>query len=460
VEYLTGTEEPDIPEKAKEEPIQSIQRNENGLISKIWVKCGKAFLAERKNKQTCTDKCWKEKSRKTKKMTQYTVFFSWQSDLPNNKNRNFIESCLLKSVKDLKKDVDYRLELNIDRDTQSKSGTPDITESIFDKIDRCSFFVADVSIINGKSRKYRKTPNPNVLTELGYAAKKLGWERIICVFNTEFGKVSDLPFDLRNRRILTYELNSENKINVKKNVEKIFHSTLMENYKKTVFSNELMDYYNSDIYLVLLKLITDISKIMFGYNFKNSSLDTIEKVLSIEESDIEKALNDSIFIGFQLFKSYNEYVNDLSKQLEKIVPLRNFDDEYYVSLVRLIVTLKLHDKELNRRGDLSVLNNLNKNNNDFRVVTGKPSKDLPNRMMLLKRIDDDKGVVIDFGDFHKTDHINNLTQEFTLTPKSLRFYKGFILQTLSEINAWIDNNHGEFFLDNSRLEFYGKNKQS
>ena len=46
-----------------------------------------------------------------------TVFFSWQSDLPNKTNRSFIETCLEKSIKSLKKDVDYKLELNLDRDT-------------------------------------------------------------------------------------------------------------------------------------------------------------------------------------------------------------------------------------------------------------------------------------------------------------------------------------------------------
>lgn len=141
---------------------------------------------------------------------------------------------------------------------------------------------------------------------------------------------------------------------------------------------------------------------------------------------------------------------------KKIVPLRNFDDEYYVPLVRLIVTLKLYNKELNRRGDLSVLNNLHKINNDFKVIEEKPSKDLPNRRILLKLIGDDKGVVKDFGDFHRKDHIVNLTQEFTLTPKSLRFYKGFIIEALREINAWIDNNHGDFFIDYTQLEVYGK----
>lgn len=403
---------------------------------------------------------------------QNTVFFSWQSDLPNNKNRNFIESCLSNSVKNLKKDIEYRLEINIDRDTKSKLGTPDITESIFDKINKCDFFIADISIINSKSRKYRKTPNPNVLVELGYAAKKLGWNKIICVFNTEFGKISDLPFDLRNRRILPYEFNSENKLSAKRNVEKIFYSALMENYKTTAFSYELLDYYNSDIYFVLLKLIMNFYMMVFGYN-NDSSLDTTQKVVSLTESnienvvsfdksniskvlsltelDIEKALNESTFLGFQLFKYCGGYLETLSTQLEKIVPLRNFDDDYYVPLVKLIITLRTYDKVL-RSDNIPVLNCLNQANNNFEIRKHYLEQRYPNRRILLKVTNENEGIITDFGDFRR-DYITNLTQEFTLTSESLRFYKGFIVQALKEINAWIDNNHGEFFVDDSKLEF-------
>lgn len=389
-------------------------------------------------------------------MLQYTVFFSWQSDLPNNKNRSFIEDCLIKAIKTLKKDIEYRLELNIDRDTQSRLGTPDITESIFDKINKCSYFIADVSIVNGKARKNRKTPNPNVLIELGYAAKRLGWDRIICVLNTEFGRVSDLPFDLRNRRILTYEFNADNKSEVKKSLERLFCNALDANYKKTIFSDELMDYYNADIYLILIRLIVDFAKILFGYNNKNSSLDIIKKVLNLPVMDIEKALQESTFIGFQLFKSYDECISKLSRQLEKIVPLRNFDDEYYVPLVRLITTLRLYNKELNRRGDISMLNEYPRKDNKYRVVTNNSNEELSNRLLLLKSIDEDKAIVTDYGDFHRKDHIENIIHEFSLTPKSLRFYKGFIVESLKHINEWIDNNNGEFFIDETQLELYKK----
>ena len=50
----------------------------------------------------------------------------------------------------------------------------------------------------------RLTPNPNVITELGYAAGTIGMDRIIGVLNEATGPIEKLPFDLPRRRIVTY----------------------------------------------------------------------------------------------------------------------------------------------------------------------------------------------------------------------------------------------------------------
>ena len=111
-----------------------------------------------------------------------TIFYSWQSDLPNKDNRSFIENCIKKAIKKLKVGFEPTLALTIDRDTQETIGTPDIAGTIFDKIAKADIFICDISIINNNSQS-RKCPNPNVLLELGYAIKTLGWDRIICFYN-------------------------------------------------------------------------------------------------------------------------------------------------------------------------------------------------------------------------------------------------------------------------------------
>ena len=133
------------------------------------------------------------------------VFYSWQSDLPNRTNRSFIQQALENVTKVIRSDDSVDVDPVVDRDTQGVPGSPDIAKTIFQKIAGADIIVADVSIINA-SQQGRRTPNPNVLLELGYALHALGDERVILVFNTAYGMLEDLPFDLRMRRVMPYSM--------------------------------------------------------------------------------------------------------------------------------------------------------------------------------------------------------------------------------------------------------------
>ncbi len=136
------------------------------------------------------------------------VFYSWQSDRPNSVNRSFIEEAVQLAVERINSDntLEFEVEIAIDRDTQDIPGSPAIAETIFSKIDQCSLFLCDLTIITDKNSN-RPSPNPNVLIELGYAVARIDWSRIICVMNESYGGPTKLPFDLRHRRWpITYRI--------------------------------------------------------------------------------------------------------------------------------------------------------------------------------------------------------------------------------------------------------------
>ena len=146
-----------------------------------------------------------------------TVFYSWQSDLPNSTNRGFIEDCLDRAIDELNMDGSVRVFSVVDRDTQGETGSPDIIDTIFNKIPRSQAFVADVSFVNGTKQDSdeqpatrcdctRLTPNPNVMAETGFAMSAIGFERVVYVLNEATGRVEELPFDIRKRSIVTYRL--------------------------------------------------------------------------------------------------------------------------------------------------------------------------------------------------------------------------------------------------------------
>lgn len=151
-----------------------------------------------------------------------TVFYSWQTDLPNNTNRGFIMKALDDAGKQLQietkgnisvtvgkserpaNDASGSLKLIVDQATAGVPGAPHIAQTILEKIAAADVFVADISTVNPGVRKFRKAPNPNVLFELGYAVAQLGWERIILVQNGAFTKDADIPFDIRGHRFTSY----------------------------------------------------------------------------------------------------------------------------------------------------------------------------------------------------------------------------------------------------------------
>ena len=137
-----------------------------------------------------------------------TIFFSWQSDTRAAANRTLIQAALEAAAVELRDDESISVQPVVDRDTLAVPGAPDIGATIFEKIDASAAIVADVTIVNGNAED-PPTPNPNVLIELGYALKSLSDRRLILVQNVAFGGPELLPFDLRQKRVLTYNSPAE-----------------------------------------------------------------------------------------------------------------------------------------------------------------------------------------------------------------------------------------------------------
>jgi hypothetical protein len=143
------------------------------------------------------------------------IFYSWQSDLPNNTNRSFIQTSIQDSIEELNSENNWGLF--IDSDTRGECGSPDIVNTILKKIDNSDIVIADVSSIAKFDEKL--LPNPNVLFELGYSIKAIGENRIIMVCNIFYGEVDKLPFDLGLKRQVIYSCNSDEQEKAKKREE-------------------------------------------------------------------------------------------------------------------------------------------------------------------------------------------------------------------------------------------------
>jgi hypothetical protein len=136
---------------------------------------------------------------------QANIFNSWQSDVEAVACRTLIDRALDAAAHALVEEGIAEVVPAIDRDAEGVPGCPDIGTALFQKIDKADAFVGDVTIIGRVGARKRPVPNPNVLAETFYAIAKLGPDRVVLVQNIAFGSPEDLPFDLRQRRVLTFE---------------------------------------------------------------------------------------------------------------------------------------------------------------------------------------------------------------------------------------------------------------
>lgn len=109
-----------------------------------------------------------------------TVFFAWQTDSPSTDNKTFIWDALCAAIGSAQSGQTAEEAQRPESDTRGLSGAPDIVEAIFAMIRWCSVFVADVTLI-AATPSGKRVPNPNVLIELGYAARSIGWDRVVLV---------------------------------------------------------------------------------------------------------------------------------------------------------------------------------------------------------------------------------------------------------------------------------------
>ncbi len=369
-----------------------------------------------------------------------SIFYSWQSDLPNNINRGFISECLEKATKNIYEKNKFLVEYKIDSDSRDELGTPDIVSNIFSKIDTCDIFIADITIINKESTK-RKTPNPNVLIELGYASSAIGWENIICVFNDDFGIKEDLPFDIRFRKPLSYS--TFDKTLAKKNLTKLFEENIQK-ILETRIDNK--SYYNENkqhLDLSLQVVLMDLLKILNFSHKHDLKLFDYAKLLNMTEQEINDITMNMEILGFQLFRNLEKSIKEFTEYFNDDLSIFFFDAKEKNRLAKIIMSLKRLEKILYSNEIFEEIGITS----EFKIISAlkmNPNNAKDGYLLLNKQ-----NVVIDMGYFSDK-NINNLNKIYKIKTNYERNLSLTIYNLIVTINDWIRVTGGQFIF-NSRL---------
>lgn len=156
-------------------------------------------------------------SSSTTSVLECRIFYSWQSDTDS---RSFTISALQDAVDALNIRAEKPCNYVADQGCDGDGGALNIATRMLDKIDNCDLYIADLTIVHSAKTDVlihgRRAPNPNVMFELGYAVKKLGWEKVIMIINVSCGEIELLPFDIKQHRIIPFK-HEQNQVTETKN---------------------------------------------------------------------------------------------------------------------------------------------------------------------------------------------------------------------------------------------------
>ena len=374
-----------------------------------------------------------------------TIFYSWQSDLPNKDNRSFIENCIEKSIKKIKVGFEVGLTVALDRDTKKMVGTPDIAGTIFDKIAKADVFICDISIINGDDQG-RKCPNPNVLLELGYAVKTLGWDRIICFYNIKYGSIDNVPFDLSHRRIFCY---NSDKANEKEEVSRALAVGIKEMMSKGLVGNPLRDHMKGRIDYCILEILKQISCILYNTITMSDALGKETDVLKLTEEKIVDILSDNHrVLGFFACNDLEEVKKKCETIFSAITTSNIYEVEWAVVVLEVVDWIRRYQYIISNRAKNILYRTVLEPVSYLNIVAGRELNfnNPDNSVILLKKVGIDSGKVLYVGTMSNIDKKYLLSMWF-INDMAVDTMAKCLVDAINTAKTWLNETDGEFILD-------------
>jgi hypothetical protein len=206
---------------------------------------------------------------------------------------------------------------------------------------------------------------------------------------------------------------------------------------------ELFDYIKKDVDSDMISCLLRINRLFRG---EASSLQTIEQLLSFTEIALEALLTDRAFLGFHIYKNWNESRNLFESALRNPLALQVFSTEELTALIHLFRVVGDFEKDLSDPDNVS---NTGRADAKFKCVKGTDispfNKSLPERYILLEKAGP-REIVRDSGDFDEgyLDRVLNLYQ---FTPEGRKKISADIFEIVRLVNRWLDLSGNEFIFD-------------
>jgi len=159
-------------------------------------------------------------------------------------------------------------------------------------------------------------------------------------------------------------------------------------------------------------------------------------------------LENKKVLGFYLFKSFHEYEKKIHNFVNQAMSSQYFNREILNALIDIYEWFSAYQCTWNRYSQ-NLFIELEEKEESLFVINGSKvahGNELPDRYLLMKKINEKESQVCNFGDFYPG-HISNLTHFYKFNKEYLDKYVEDIQMLIKSINKWIELTNNEIIID-------------
>lgn len=218
-------------------------------------------------------------------------------------------------------------------------------------------------------------------------------------------------------------------------------------------NQEIFEYAKMQVDSNMLSILAQLQKIIYSNDHLDKTLEGLSNCLKLDKKKIGELLSKNEVLGFSALKHWEVPEQVFHDLLKNTFVCQRLSKDQVISIITNLKALRGFSSFLNS-SDLYICTD--KKVEGYSIVKGQDinpqNSKYPERYILLRKIGDDKGIVVDFGDF-KGDKVNALLNIWRVNEKYIVAYAEFIFDILQEINTWVMQTGCEFLMDSRQFRF-------
>jgi hypothetical protein len=227
----------------------------------------------------------------------------------------------------------------------------------------------------------------------------------------------------------------------------MFYQTFVSISEKRL-NKEISDYSKMLVDTEVLSVLNQLGKFLYSsYDFQLNPK-SVKSICELKKEGLKKLISEGEYLGFQVKKNWEYSIESVSGKIQNNQIINKMDSDLLCIIISFLQSIHNFELFIER---VDYLEKTGKKAEDYKIVSGTQlnpieNDKLPNRLILLKKIDDEKGVVIDFGDFKKYQAVD-LLNYYRVKKGYVDYLTEIINSAIMAISEWISNTGYEFIID-------------